>query len=77
MALVGTIDLVRPEDHRILELGAFTPEGVKGTSHLVGGMDLFRWDDRQVICLGAISAGPVPTSKFIGSFMFFRLRPRS
>ena len=77
MALVGTIDLMRPEDHRILDMGAFTPEGVRGTARLAGGADLIRWDDHQMMTFGAISAGQRPTSKFVGSFMFFRLRPRS
>jgi hypothetical protein len=77
MALVGTVDLLRPEEQQFLEFGAFTPEGVRGTAHLAGAMNPMRAEDLAFLNFGAPSTGLRPTSKFIGSFMFFRLRPRS
>lgn len=77
MALVGTVDLLRPEKQQFLEFGVFTPEGVRGTAHLVGAMNPMRAEDMVFLNFGVPSTGQRPTSKFIGSFMFFRLRPRS
>jgi len=45
MALIGTVNLLRPEDRQLLQFGAYTREA--------------------------------RVSRFLGFFMFFRLRPRS